>query len=204
MQTILVDPQLSDSQAFEWSWGFDRAFGAQNKAVRSALDDAAPHIATYWRPPSVDPAITTSVTSNHLLVALAVLIVCVFTIAAMHVRGRTLARLLVALSALASATLSIGAGLGASLLLGLRFTSITQVLPFILLGVAIDDAMLLVQSLEEVGAQSSGQLLPVRTSTCLVGGAHATSLFLLPNANAACWCGYYKSVCNALCHGCLS
>ena len=140
-----MDPMLAEKRIIDWSAGFDRAYGASSAKRRAQLEAAAPNIVTFFVAPSIDPAIAGSVTSSYGLVAVAVLIICIFAIAVLFVRGRAVARSIVAIAGLLSVGLSISAGLGASLLFGLPFTSITQVLPFLLLGVGVDDMFVLVR-----------------------------------------------------------
>jgi Patched family len=169
MQTIFIDPSQDAQIVRAWSSAVESTFWPSSHGRRRAFYANFPAIrVAFMAPESINSAIQASVSSSYGLVAAAVLAICAFTIAVLFVRGRAFERTLLGIVGLVSVTLSIGAGFGTALFIGLPFTTVTQVLPFILLGVGVDDMFMLVQSLEEVDETMPGLPLQARAPLVLL------------------------------------
>ena len=149
VQAIYIDPRLSKDAIVAWSAAMDTAFGhRESKGARDALNARWPRLQVlFFSPDAVDSAIEETVTSVYplLLVVAAAALICAFVLVAMYTPGGALPRVALAMAGLVSVLLSVGAGLGFSLFIGIPFTNVTLVLPFILLGVGVDDIFMLVR-----------------------------------------------------------
>ena len=150
VQAIYIDPRLSKDVIIAWSAAMDTAFGhRESKGARNALSARWSRLQVlFFSPDAVDSAIKETVTSVYplLLVVAAAALICAFVLVAMYTPGRALPRVALAMAGLVSVLLSVGAGLGFSLFIGIPFTNVTLVLPFILLGVGVDDIFMLVRA----------------------------------------------------------
>ena len=112
------------------------AFGRSLKRTRVFFD----------MPNSIDNAIGESVGGDAPFIAVAVAVICAFVVLALFVRDRVFTRTSLAFCGIASVCLSISATFGFSVLIGIPFTSLSQILPFILLGIGVDDLFVLVRA----------------------------------------------------------
>jgi predicted RND superfamily exporter protein len=101
------------------------------------------------------------------------------------------------------------------MLLGVPFTSITQLLPFILLGIGVDDMFVLVRAMEEVDESFVGLPMEQRFRKCMESGGVSITVTTLTNAAAFalgsitsipairwfCWCAAQLSNCCLLLSG---
>lgn len=185
LQQVRIDPSLGSDIVDAWSNAVEKEFWPKTKGGRRHFYDQFPNIkVSFAAPNSIDSAIAASVSENYGLVAVAVIVICVFAVCVFVVRGRIFVRTTLGIMALVSVGLSIGAGFGISLFIGLPFTSVTQVLPFILLGVGVDDLFMLVQSLEEVDATSPGLPLEERFRRTLSRGGMSITVTSFTNVSA--------------------
>jgi hypothetical protein len=185
LQEISIDPNIDISAVESWSAAVEDVFWPKSKGKRSDFYDQFPGIKIYFLTPnSIDNAIAESVSSNYPLVIGAGVLIAAFVIAVLFVRGRAFVRSLLGLVGLLGVALAIGAGFGIALFIGLPFTTVTQVLPFILLGVGVDDMFMLVQSLEEVDEVSPGLPIEDRFRQCLEKGGMSITVTSLTNATA--------------------
>ena len=184
MQQVALDSLASSNVVDSWSDTVEETFWADGGA-RTAFFAQFPNIRVRFAAPnSIDSAISESVTDNFGIIVAAVAVISVFVVAVVVVRGRIFVRTTLGLLGLLSVALSISAGLGLSLLIGIPFTTVTQVLPFILLGVGVDDLFLLVQSLEEVDATTPGLPLELRFRKTLNRGGMSITVTSLTNVAA--------------------
>ena len=148
VQIVWLDPSQDADTIIKWSAAMAKAFGhKQSPASHRRMEDLWPRLTLlYWTPDSVDQAVRETVTDVKALalVAGSACAIALFVLGAMYVPGKALPRTFLAAAGLTSVVLSIGAGLGFSLYIGIPFTSVTLVLPFILLGVGVDDIFMLV------------------------------------------------------------
>lgn len=119
MQRGAVSPDISSD--LNSDWGAD---------VEEFLEPG-PALSTvkyyFGVPTSVDNAIAESVGGDIPLIAVAVVVICVFAAGALFVQDRVYSHVSLALLGILTVTLSISAGFGLSLYLGIPFTSISQV-----------------------------------------------------------------------------
>ena len=136
MQDIPIDPQMPDTIINEWQKAVEAVFWPSSDGARSAFYAQFPNIRVAMNTPnSLNSAVAASVTNSYGLVAVAVLAIAIFVIGVLFIRGRVFVRTLLGIVGLVSVALAISAGFGFCLICGLPFTTVTQVLPFILLGV---------------------------------------------------------------------
>jgi Niemann-Pick C1 protein len=185
LQQVRIDPSLNSDIVDAWSSAVERKFWPNSKGGRRRFYEQFQNIRVFFAAPnSIDSAIAASVADNYGLVAIAVIAICIFVVCVLVVRGRIFVRTTLGIMGLFSVGLSIGAGFGLSLFIGLPFTTVTQVLPFILLGVGVDDMFMLVQSLEEVDATSPGLPLEERFRRTLNRGGMSITVTSFTNAAA--------------------
>lgn len=99
---------------------------------------------------SVDTEMASSVSSNLYLVGIAFLLFLVVALLGQSKWDRVLTRTSLGLIGILTAALGMMAGYGLSFLFNQPFTMLTQVLPYILLGVAIDMMFILVNAYEAI------------------------------------------------------
>lgn len=83
--------------------------------------------------------------------------------ASKHARWRSLGRIhsrgLLGLAAVANVILSMVAGFGICMALGLPFVALVNLLPFLLLGIGVDDAFILVNGIEAVKRERAEEIM---------------------------------------------
>ena len=117
---------------------------------------------TYWTPLSIDRELERMVNKDIGMFAAAIAIMTCFAVLVLTrfkrggwvdmLRSRTQVGNIGVLSVL----LSIAMGYGLACAFGISFTSLQMILPFILLGIGIDDCFVLIQGLDEVNAVHPG------------------------------------------------
>jgi hypothetical protein len=185
VQEASIDPNIDATVVDKWSSAVEDAFWPTKERQRRRFYNQFPGINVFFLTPnSIDNAIGKSVSSNYPLVGAAAVLVAIFVIGVLFVRGRFFVRSMLGVVGILGVALSIGAGFGIALLIGLPFTTVTQVLPFIILGVGVDDMFMLVQSLEEVDEQTPGLPLEDRFRQCLERGGMSITVTSLTNMTA--------------------
>ena len=151
-----ADPSVLSTE--EWNEWNDRFFATMEtlKGQTEVLD------LTYWTPLSIDRELERLVTADIGLFVAAVTVMICFAILVLTrfkrgggvdmLRSRTQVGNIGVLSVL----LSIGMGYGLACAMGISFTSLQMILPFILLGIGIDDCFVLIQGLDEVNVNHPG------------------------------------------------
>ena len=149
---------LSKSGWNEWHDKFIEVM-EQQRSSNTVLDPA------YWTSLSIDKELQRLVTKDIALVMAAIILMVVFSILVLTrfhpgggvdmVRSRTQ----VGNVGVLSVVLSMGMGYGLASAFGITFTSLQMILPFILLGIGIDDCFVLTQGLDQVNTANPN--LPV-------------------------------------------
>ena len=146
MQQVWIDPEGDGAAVDDWSDAVEDTFWPSDGGARETFYNKFPRLrVAFSTPTTINNAVTASISSNYGLVAIAVVVVCLFVVGVLFVRGRVFVRMLLGVLGILSVALSIGAGFGLALYIGLPFTTVTQVLPFLLLGIGVDDMFMLVR-----------------------------------------------------------
>ena len=144
MQASPFAPGTTADATTEWTRAAEDTLFPSGSNGATAVDTQRMRV-LFDGPSSIDFAIEASVANDIPLVAAAISVICVVAVGAMFVRDRVFGRTSLALLGIVSVCLSIGAGFGICAAIGIPFTTITQVLPFILLGIGVDDMFVLVR-----------------------------------------------------------
>jgi hypothetical protein len=183
LQAVVLDQKLDDALVVKWSQDVEAKLWPGDSSAK--IDKAYPAIRTLFSTPkSIDFAIGYSVGNDIYLIAIAITVICLFTVLALLVPDYVFTRTSLAFLGILCVSLSISSGFGLALLLGIPFTTLTQVLPFILLGVGVDDLFVLVRSLEDVEESSPGLSLEQRFKQTLAQGGMAITVTSLTNVSA--------------------
>eukprot|EP00892_Ulva_mutabilis_P004763 jgi/Ulvmu1/2659/UM014_0114.1 len=180
-----VDPNADPAVMELWHYAVEGAFWPDSTAARAAFHSR--FTATdlfFFLPRSVISAVDASITGAIDLVAIAVVVICTFVSLVFFRRDTVFTRSSLALLGCLCIALSIGAGFGLSFYLGVPFTSVTQVLPFILLGIGVDDLFVIIRSLEEVDELHPGLDMESRFRKVLNGAGLSVSVTSLSNIAA--------------------
>jgi Niemann-Pick C1 protein len=138
--TVLIDfPDIDESEDFEepalnavlalqeqWEAQSANNFRLEVQAVRSFSDE-----------------FTRAIVADIPLVPIVFVIMSIFTCAVFFKRDKVRSRSLLGFSAVISVLLSIMSGYGLMFVSGVPFTSMTQILPFIIFGIGLDDAFII-------------------------------------------------------------
>jgi hypothetical protein len=125
VQVGLVSPEISDELNSDWSVDVEDVLDPDSDSPRRPQLQVINYY--FSAPTSVDRAIGESVGGDILLVAVAFIVICLFTIIALFVRHKVYNRGSLALLGIFTVGLSIAAGFGLSLYLSIPFTSLSQV-----------------------------------------------------------------------------
>ena len=126
LQGVSIAPEVDGDLAEAWSQDIEDAFycGGSTACARFGLRTTAPLVNT---PNSIDFAISESVGGDAPLIAAAVAAICVVAIGALFINDHVFSRCSLAALGVLSVCLSVGAGFGIALAIGIPFTSLTQV-----------------------------------------------------------------------------
>lgn len=144
MQAGAFAPETTRDATVEWTLAAEDALFPSGNNGAIAVDTRRVRV-LFDGPRSIDLAIGASVANDIALIAAAISVICAVAVGAMFVRDRVFGRTSLALLGIVSVCLSIGAGFGICAAIGIPFTTITTVLPFILLGIGVDDMFVLVR-----------------------------------------------------------
>ncbi|GBG29778.1 Niemann-Pick C1 protein [Hondaea fermentalgiana] len=136
----------SEDAPFEWEDQFLEI--AQEERVHITVAVSAAR--------SLDEELASSTGQDIHIMAIAYVVMIVFASLTLgRMCGRTNGRALLATSDIFVIIFSAGAGYGLSALIGIPFTSLTQILPFVLVGIGIDNAYVLVAAFDRTEASSN-------------------------------------------------
>ncbi|KAG2483200.1 hypothetical protein HYH03_017935 [Edaphochlamys debaryana] len=133
---------------------------------------------------SMDKEIERSVTNDLYLIVISILIFILVAVAFMSRWHRVGTRSSLALLGVLSAVLAMVAGYGLSMLFGCAFTTLSQVLPYVLLGVAIDCMFILTKAYENIVAADPTRPLESRLRKLMAGAGTSVVVTLLASAVA--------------------
>ena len=103
----------------------------------------------YFAPRSVDDSITESTTGDIKLIVITFTLMCTFTCFALgRLRNKVKGHVLVANAGILAVAIGIVTAFGFALICGGTFISLVGIMPFLVLGVAIDDMFIIVDSLD--------------------------------------------------------
>jgi hypothetical protein len=184
LQSGNVSPSIPIELVEDWSGDIEDIFWPSGAARRAFYDQFPALRVHFTTPDSYDRAVAESVAGDIPLLAIAVVVICAFTTVAMSVRDTVYTRTSLSFLGIANIILSITSGFGLSLLLTIPFTSLHQVLPFILLGIGVDDLFVLMRALEEVDEQQPGLSTENRFHGALKLGGMSITATSLTNCSA--------------------
>lgn len=150
LQATTIAPEVSTALVEE------ATFAIEDLLTPAAFPDSLAHTRVFFdMPTSIDNAIGESIGGDAPFIAVAVFVICIFVVLALFVRDRVFTRTSLAFCGIASVCLSISSTFGFSVLIGIPFTGLSTILPFILLGIGVDDLFVLVRPHPAMDSSSS-------------------------------------------------
>lgn len=130
LQAGRINPDLNDGIVGDWNDAVEGVFWPDSKGARAAFYAAFTATNVHFLlPDSVDSAVSEAFAGDNILIAIAVVVICLFVGVVFFLRDAVFTRSSLALLGCLCIALSVGAGFGFSFYLGIPFTSITQVRP---------------------------------------------------------------------------
>ena len=152
---FVLNNDLSDAEYEDWYGKAAHVISDVNRSSSNALT------VYYFTLDAVDRELAGMVSADFLLVSLVFVLIGIFFFSSIIARRDVvhLSRPLVGLVAFLCVAASTFGGLGLAQMFQIPYTSLSPIVPFILVGVGVDDMLLLFLGLEEVRAQQSGDLV---------------------------------------------